>query len=186
MLTNGEKLDENEIFILRSLAEKAEPEKNKMIIFFNIGISAEKVRQKIDKFGNMFYSYDALDVTFQEDETGVSLSHNSELKNPIDHATDDISAEKKESGDSSETPKDKSIKIKIILVLLLVGGFLLSLEEKVQIKILEIINSSSSGQRSFSLTRDYSKPDFYSTAQNKFSVIYLSGNRSNRNSCASR
>ena len=87
---------------------------------------------------------------------------------------------------STGTPKYKSTKIKIIFVLLLVGGFLLSLEEKVQTKILEIINSSSSGQRTFSLTQDYSKRDFYSAAQNKFSVIYLSGDRSNRNSYASR
>ena len=186
MLKNGEKLDENEISILRSLSEKAEPEKNKMIIFFNIGISAEKVKQKIDTFGNMFFLYDAQDITFQEDETDVSLSHNEELKKPIDQATDDIPTDKKESGVSTGTPKYKSTKIKIIFVLLLVGGFLLSLEEKVQIKILEIINSSSSGQRSFSLTRDYSKRDFYSATQNKFSVIYLSGNRSNRNSYASR
>ena len=186
MLTNGEKLDENEISILRSLSEKAEPEKNKMIIFFNIGVSSVKARQKIDKFGDMFYLYDAQGITFQEDETDVSLSHIRELKKPIDHSTDDIPAEKQELRVSTGAPKYKSTKIKIILVLLLVGGFLLSLEENVQIKILEIINSSSSGQRSFSLTRDYSKPDFYPTAQNKFSVIYLSGNRSNRNSYASR
>ena len=186
MLRSGEKLDESEISILRSLAEKAEPEKNKMIIFFNIGISAEKVKQKIDKFGKMFYLYDAQDITFQEDETDVSLSHHRELKKPIDNATDNIPTEKKESGVSTVKPKYKSTKIKIILVLLLVGAFLLSLEEKVQTKILEIINSSSSGQRSFSLTRDYSKQDFYSAAQNKFSVIYIIGNRSNRNSYASR
>ena len=55
MLKNGEKLGQNEISILQSLAEKAEPEKNKMIIFFNIGISAEKVKQKIDKFGETFF-----------------------------------------------------------------------------------------------------------------------------------
>ena len=66
MLTNGEKLDENEISILRSLSEKAELEKNKMIIFFNIGISAEKVKQKIDKFGDMFYLYDAQNITFKK------------------------------------------------------------------------------------------------------------------------
>ena len=186
MLTNGEKLDEKEISILRSLSEKAEPEKNKMIIFFNIGVSSVKARQKIDKFGDLFYLYDAQGITFQEDETDVSLSHIRELKKPIGHSTDDIPAEKEELRVSIGTPKYKSTKIKIILVLLLVCGFLLSLEEKVQIKILEIINSSSSGQRSFSLTRDYSEPDFYSTAQNKFSVIYLSGNRSNRNSYASR
>ena len=186
MLTNGEKLDEKEISILRSLSEKAEPEKNKIIIFFNIGVSSVKARQKIDKFGDMFYLYDAQGITFQEDETDVSLSHIRELKKPIDHSTDDIPAEKEESRVAIGTPKYKSTKIKIILVLLLVCGFLLSLEEKVQIKILEIINSSSSGQRSFSLTRDYSKPDFYSTAQNKFSVIYLSGNRSNRTSYATR
>ncbi|MEL0215011.1 MAG: hypothetical protein VW948_04460, partial [Burkholderiaceae bacterium] len=51
LLKNGEKLDENEISILRSLSEKAEPEKNKVIIFLNMGISVEKVKQKIDKFG---------------------------------------------------------------------------------------------------------------------------------------
>ncbi len=186
ILTNGEKLDENEISILRSLSEKTEPEKNKMIIFFNIGISAEKVRQKIDKFGNMFYLYDAQDITFQEDETDVSLSHNRKLKKPIDHATEDIQNKKKELKVSTGTPKYKSTKIKIILVLLLVVGFLLSLEEKVQTQILEIINSSSSGQRSFSPIRDYSKRDSYSDARNKCSDICLSGNRSNRNSYASR
>ena len=63
------------------------------------------------------------------------------LKKPIDHATDDIPTDKKESEVSTGTPKYKSTKIKIIFVLLLVGGFLLSLEEKVQTKILEIINS---------------------------------------------
>ena len=66
MLKNGEKLDENEISILRSLSEKAEPEKNKMIIFFNIGISAEKVKQKIDTFGNTFFLYDAQDIKIQK------------------------------------------------------------------------------------------------------------------------
>ena len=95
MLKNGEKLDENEISILRSLSEKAEPEKNKMIVFFNIGISAEKVKQKIDTFGNTFFLYDAQDIKIQEDETDVSLSHNEELKKPIDQAIDDIPTEKK-------------------------------------------------------------------------------------------
>ena len=97
MLKNGEKLDENEISILRSLSEKAEPEKNKMIVFFNIGISAEKVKQKIDKFGNTFFLYDAQDITIREDETDVSLSHNGQLKTPIDHAIEDIPTDKKES-----------------------------------------------------------------------------------------
>ena len=186
MLKNGEKLDENEISILRSLSKKADPEKNKMIVFFNIGISAEKVKQKIDTFGNTFFLYDAQDIKIQEDETDVSLSHNEELKKPIDQAIEDIPTDKKESGVSTGTPKYRSIKIKIIFVLLLVGGFLLSLEEKVQTKILEMINASSSRQSSFSLTSDYSKRDFYSATQNKFSVIYLSGNRSTRNSYASR
>ena len=109
-----------------------------------------------------------------------------ELKKPIDQAIEDIPTDKKESGVSTGTPKYRSIKIKIIFVLMLVGGFLLSLEEHVQTKILEMINTSSSRQSSFSLTSDYSKRDFYSAAQNKFSVIYLSGNRSTRNSYASR
>ena len=186
MMKNGEKLDENEICILRSLSEKDEPEKNKMIIFFNIGISAEKVKQKIDKFGNTFFLYDAQDITIQEDDTYVPLSHKRELKDPTDQPQHDIPTEKKASGVPTGTPKHRSTKIKIIFVLLLIGGFLLSLEEKVQTKILEIINSSSAGQGSFSKTSNYAKQDFYSTAQNKSSVIYLSGNRSNRNSHASR
>ena len=186
MFKNGEKLDENEISILRSLSEKAEPEKNKMIVFFNIGISAEKVKQKIDTFGNTFFLYDAQDITIREDETDVSLSHNEQLKTPIDHAIEDIPTDKKESEVPTGTPKYRSIKIKIIFVLMLVGGFLLSLEEHVQTKILEIINTSSSKQSSFSLIIDYSKRDFYSAIQNKFSVIYLSGNRTTRNSYASR
>ena len=157
-----------------------------MIVFFNIGISAEKVKQKIDTFGNTFFLYDAQDIKIQEDETDVSLSHNGELKKPIDQAIEDIPTDKKESEVSTGTPKYRSIKIKIIFVLLLVGGFLLSLEEKVQTKILEMINTSSSRQSSFSLISDYSKRDFYSAIQNKFSVIYLSGNRSIRNSYASR
>ena len=69
--------------------------------------------------------------------------------------------------------------------MLLVAGFLLSLEEKVQTKILEMINANSSRQSSFSLTSDYSKRDCSAT-QNKFSIIYLSDNRSTRNSYASR
>ena len=186
MLTNGEKLDENEISILRSLAEKAEPEKNKMIVFFNIGISAEKVRHKIDKLGSMFYLYDAQDITFQEDETDVDSSHDRELKKPIHQTTDDIPSEKKELGVSKGTSKYKTTKIKIILLLLVVGGFLLSFEDEVQTKILEIINSSSSGQRSFSLTQDFAKRDFFSAVKNKFSVICPSAIRSNRNSYESR
>ena len=186
MLKNGEKLDENEISILRSLSEKAEPEKNKMIVFFNIGISAEKVKQKIDTFGNTFFLYDAQDITIREDETDASLSYNEQLKTPIDHAIEDIPTDKKESEVPTGTPKYRSIKIKIIFVLILVGGFLLSLEEQVQTKILEMINTSSSKQSSFSLIIDYSKRDFYSAIQNKFSVIYLSGDRSTRNSYASR
>ena len=66
MLKNGEKLDENEISILRSLSKKADPEKNRMIVFFNIGISAKKVKQKIDKFGNTFFLYDAQDIRFRK------------------------------------------------------------------------------------------------------------------------
>ena len=115
----------------------------------------------------------------REDETDASSSHNEQLKTPIDHAIEDIPTDKKESEVSTGTPKYRSIKIKIIFVLLLVGGFLLSLEEQVQTKILEMINTSSSGQSSFSLISDYSKRDFYSATQNKFSVIYLSGDRSN-------
>ena len=45
LLKSGEKLDEKEISILRSLSEKADPEKNKVIIFFNIGISVKNVKQ---------------------------------------------------------------------------------------------------------------------------------------------
>ena len=186
MLENGEKLDENEISILRSLSEKAEPEKNKMIVFFNIGISADKVKQKIDTFGNTFFLYDAQDITIREDETDASLSHNGQLKTPIDHATEDIPTDKKESEVPTGTPKYRSIKIKIIFVLILVGGFLLSLEEQVQTKILEMINTSSSKQSSSSLIIVYSKRDFYSALQNKFSIIYLSGDRSIKNSYASR
>ena len=59
-------------------------------------------------------------------------------------------------------------------------------EEHVQTKILEIINTSSSKQSSFSLIIDYSKRDFYSAIQDKFSVIYLSGDKTTRNSYASR
>ena len=58
-------------------------------------------------------------LQFQEDETDVSLSHNRELKKPIDQATDDIPTDKKESGVSTGTPKYKSTKIKIIFVLLI-------------------------------------------------------------------
>ena len=186
MLTNGEKLDENEISILRSLSKNADPEKCRMIVFFNIGISAEKVKQKIDTFGNTFLLYDAQDIKVQEDETNVSLSHNKELKKPIDQATEDIPTDKKESGASTGNLKHRSIKIKIIFVLLLVVGFLLSLEEKVQTKILEMINASSSRQSSFSLTSNYSKRGYCSATQNKCSIIYLSDNKSTRNSYASR
>ena len=177
MLKNGEKLDESEISILRTLSEKDEPEKNRMIIFFNIGISAEKVKRRIDTFGDTFFLYDAQDINIQEDEPDVSLSHNSELKKPIDQTVDDIPTDKKESGVSTGAPKYRSKKIKLIFVLLLVVGFLLSLEERVQTKIIQIFNASSSGQVSLSLTIDDSKRNFYSVAQNKFSVIYLSGNR---------
>ena len=186
MFKNGEKLDENEISLLRSLSEKAEHEKNKMIVFFNIGISAEKVKQKIDTFGDTFFLYDAQDITIREDETNASLSHNEQLKTPIDQAIEDIPTDKKESEVPTGTPKYRSIKIKIIFLLILVGGFLLSLEEQVQTKILEMINTSSSKQSSFSLIIDYSKRDFYSAIQNKFPVICLSGDRSTRNSYASR
>ena len=186
LFNNGEKLDENEISILRSLSKKTDPEKCKMIVFFNIGISAEKVKQKIDAFGNTFFLYDAQDIKIQEDETNVPLSHNEELKKPGDQAIEDIPIDKKESGVSTGNPKHRSIKIKIIFVLLLVAGFLLSLEEKVQTKILEMINASSSRQSSFSLTSDYSKRDYCSATQNKFSIIYLSDNRSTKNSYASR
>ena len=186
MLENGEKLDENEISILRSLSKKAEPEKNKIIVFFNIGISSEKVKRKIDTFGNTFVFYDAQDIKIQEDETDLSLSHNGEIKKPIDQAIEDIQTDKKESGVSTETPKYKPIKIKIIFVLLLVGVFLLSLEEQVQTKILEMIHTSSSRQSSFSQTSHYSNRDFYSATQNQFSVIYLSGNRRTANSYVSR
>ncbi len=183
---NGEKLDENEISILRSLSEKAEPEKNKMIVFVNIGISTEKVTQKIDTFGNTFFIYDAQGITIQKDETGVSLSDNGQLKKPIDHAVQDIPTDKKESGVPTRTPKYRSIKLKIIFVLILAGGFFLSLEGQVQTKILEMINTSSSKQSSFLLTIDHSIRDLYSAIQNKFSVIHLSGDRSTGNSHAFR
>ena len=183
---NGERLDENEISILRSLSEKAEPEKNKMIIFFNAGISAEKVNQKIDAFGNTFILYDAQGITIQEDETDTSLSHNGQFKKPIDQAIKDIPTDKKESEVPTGTPKYRSIKIKIIFVLILVGGFLLSLEERVQTKILEMINTSSSKQSPFPLIIDHKKRDFYSAIQNKFFVIYFSGDRSTKNSYVSR
>ena len=186
MFKNGEKLDENEISIMRSLSERAEHEKNKMIVFFNIGISAEKVKQKIDAFGNTFFLYDAQDITIRENETDTSLSQNGQLKTPIDHATEDIPTDKKESEVPTGTPKYRSIKIKIIFLIILVGGFLLSLEEQMQTKILEMINTSSSKQSSFSPIIDYSKRDFYSSIRNKFSVIYLSADRSTRNSYASR
>ncbi len=186
LLKNGEKLDENEISILRSLSEKAEPEKNKVIIFLNIGISVEKVKQKIDKFGNSFCVYDAQDIKIQQDKTDASLSHNKELKKTINEAVDDIPIDKKGLGVSTGTPKFKSNKIKIIFVLLLLAGFLLSLEEKVQTKILQIINTSSSGKISFSLASNSSKRDFYSFVQNKFFVINLSDYRSNRDNYASR
>ena len=101
---NGEKLDETEISILRSLSEKAEPEKNKMIVFFNIGISAEKVKHKIDTFGNTFFLYDAQDITIREDETHASSSYNEQLKTPIDHAIEDIPTDKKESEARRELP----------------------------------------------------------------------------------
>ncbi len=183
---NGEKLDENEISILRSLSEKAEPEKNKMIVFVNIGISTEKVTQKIDTFGNTFFIYDAQGITIQKDETGVSLSDNGQLKKPIDHAVQDIPTDKKESGVPTGTPKYRSIKLKIIFVLILASGFFLSLEGQVQTKILEMINTSSSKQSSFLLTIDHSIRDLYSAIQNKFSVIHLSGDRSTGNSHAFR
>lgn len=186
ILNNGEKLDENEISILRSLSKEADPEKCKMIVFFNIGISSEKVKQKIDTFGNTFFLYDAQDIKIQEDVTNVSLSNNEELKKSSDQAIEDIPTDKKELGVSAGNPKHRSIKIKIIFVLFLVAGFLLSMEEKVQTKILEIINSSSLRQSSFSLTCDYSKRDHCSAAQNKFSAIYLSDNRSTKNSYVSR
>ena len=101
MLENGEKLDENEISILRSLSKKADPEKCKMIVFFNIGISAEKVKQKIDIFGNTFVLYDAQDIKIQEDKIDAFSSHNGELKKPIDQAIEDIPTDKKESGVST-------------------------------------------------------------------------------------
>ena len=183
---NGEKLDENEISILRSLSEKAEPEKNKMIVFFNIGISTEKVTQKIDTFGNTFFLYDAQGITIQEDETDVSSSHNGQLQKPIDQAIEDIPTDKKESELPTGAPKYRSKKLKIIFVLILAGGFFLSLEEQVQTRILEMINASSSKQSLFSLTIDHSKRDFYSAIQNKFSVIHLSGDGSTGNSYAFR
>ena len=186
MLKNGEKLDENEISILRALSEKDEPEKNKMIIFLNIGISSEKAKQKIDTFGNTFFLYDAQDIKIHEDEIDVSLSHNNELKKPIDQTVDDIPTDKKKSGVLTGTPKYRSKKIKIIFVLLLIVGFLLSLEENVQTKIIQMINASSSGKIFITLTGDYSKRSFYSSAQNKFSVTYLIGNRGNRNNYVSR
>ena len=186
MLKNGEKLDEKEISILRSLSKKADPEKNRMIVFFNIGISAKKVKQKVDKFGDTFFLYDAQDIKVQEDKTDVSLSHNRELKKPIDQAGDDIPTDKKESGVLARTPKYMSTKLKIIFVLLLVGGFLISLEERVQTKILEIINASSLLQSSFSLANGYSKRYFYSAAQNKFVLKFHRGIRSARNSYVSR
>ena len=186
MLENGEKLDENEISILRSLSKKADPEKNKMIVFFNIGISSERVKRKIDTFGNTFVFYDAQDIKIQGDKTDVSLSHNGEIKKPIDQDIEDISTDKRESGVSTGTPKYRSKKFKIIFVLLLAGGFLLSLEEQVQTKILEMIHTSSLRKSSVSLTNHYSKLGFYSATQSKFSVIYFSGNRSTRNSYASR
>ena len=186
MLKNGEKLDENEISILRSLSKKADPEKNKMIVFFNIGISAEKVKQKIDTFGNTFFLYDAQGIKIQEDKTAVSSFHNEELKKPINQSTDEILTEKKESEVSKVTPKYRSTKIKIIFVLLLLGGFLLSLEDKVQTKILEMINTSSSKQSFFSVTSYCPKRDLCSAMQDKSSIIYLSENRNNRNSYVSR
>ena len=182
MLKNGEKLDENEIAILRSLSEKAEPEKNKMILFFNIGISSEKVKQKIDTFGNTFFLYDAQDIEIREDANDVSLSHTNDLKKPIDQTVEDIPTDKKKLEVSTETEKNRSKKIKIIFVLLLVVGFIFSLEEKVQTKILQIINASSSGKVFFPLAGDCSKRKFYSSAQNKFPVIYLSSYRGNRDS----
>ncbi len=186
MLKNGEKLDENEISILRSLSKKADPEKNKMIVFFNIGISAEKVKQKIDTFGNTFFLYDAQGIKILEDKIAVSSFHNEELKKPINQSTDEILTEKKESGVSKVTPKYRSTKIKIIFVLLLLGGFLLSLEDKVQTKILEMINTSSSKQSFFSVTSYCPKRDLCSAMQDKSSIIYLSENRNNRNSYVSR
>ena len=186
ILKNGEKLDDNEISILRSLSERADPEKNKVIIFFNIGISVEKVKKKIDKFGNLFSLYDAQHIKIQEDKADTSLSPIREVKKPVDEAVDDFPTDKKELGVSTRISKYKSKKIKIIFVLLLVVGFLLSLEEKMQTKILHIINTSSSGKISLSRSSDNSKQDFYSLAQTKLAAIYLSGYRSNIDGYASR
>ncbi|MDA9689068.1 hypothetical protein N9V13_01445 [Betaproteobacteria bacterium] len=185
MLKNGEKLDENEIAILRSLSEKAEPEKNKMILFFNIGISSKKVKQKIDTFGNTFFLYDAQDIEIREDTDDVSLSRTNDLKKPIDQTVEDIPSDKKEVEVSTETEKNRSKKIKIIFVLLLAVGFIFSLEEKVQTKILQIINASSSGKVFFPIAGDCLKRNFYSSAKNKFPVIYLSGYRGDRDSYVS-
>ena len=126
------------------------------------------------------------DLSLKYIEPEIYEEIDEELKKSSDQAIEDIPIDKKESGVSKGNPKHRSIKIKIIFVLLLVAGFLLSLEEKVQTKILEMINASSSRQSSFSLTSDYSKRDYCSAAQNKFSIIYLSDNRSTRNSYASR
>ena len=78
----------------------------------------------------MFLLYDAQDIKFQKDENYESLSHNKELKKPIDEAVEEIPTDKKESGVSTGIPRYRSTKVKIIFVLLLVGGFFLSLEEK--------------------------------------------------------
>ena len=102
-----------------------------MIIFLNIGISSEKAKQKIDTFGNTFFLYDAQDIKIHEDEVDVSLSHNNELKKPIDQTVDDIPTDKKIRS-VDRNPKYRSKKIKIIFVALWLGS--LSLEEKVQTK----------------------------------------------------
>ena len=94
----------------------------------------QRIKQKIDIFGNSFSLYDAQDIKIQDDETAVSLSHDNELKKPIVQAADDIPTEKKDLGESIVTPKYGAKKLKIIFVLLLVVGFLLSLEENVQTK----------------------------------------------------
>ena len=79
IMKTGEKLGGNEIFVLNNLLENANHNKNQVIIFFNSGLSPEKVEQKINKFGSSFYIYDAKDIKIKDNKAGSEENKDQDL-----------------------------------------------------------------------------------------------------------
>ena len=170
ILKNGDKLDGKEISILRTLTEKSQVDKSRLIIFLNTGIAREKIEQKIDKFGSTFYLYDAKNIKIREEKKSSSTSSDEGSKKIISHDTEHKALPENEFQDTKIAAKDRFRKLKIIFLLLLTIGFILSFNEKVQIKFFEIIDSIHLKQISFLHYGEHFDHDCNLTSRKKFIV----------------